>query len=503
MADEAVRILVVDDDAFVVEMLAEVLSSYNYVVETARNGKEGYDKYVDERAFNLIVSDMDMPVMTGLEMTRKLRAEGYEVPVLILTGNMDLQVAVDALKSGAGDYILKSEDIHESIILAVENALEKQRLREQNRTLEQMVDERTKALNATLKEVKESNKKLDIANQLIRRTFGRYLSDDVVEDILSSPDGASLGGESRLVTVMMTDLRGFTSISEVLPAGDVVSIINIYLEKMTELILKYQGTVIEFIGDSVFVIFGAPLRQEDDARRAVACAVEMQIAMAEVNKLCREKGYPEVEQGIGLNTGELIVGNIGSDKRTKYGAVGRNVNLTARIESYTVGGQILVSENTLQACGPVLRVDDSMEVMPKGVKKPLHIYEISGIGGDYNLYLPPKTPPALFELQSPLPVKFSILEGKHASMELHDGSISKLGSKFADIASTVGAEKLSNLKLTLFDEDGREISSDLYAKITETFSVSPPLFRVNFTSVPAEVKAFLNGLLSVCGEMRP
>ncbi|OQY41773.1 MAG: cyclase, partial [Desulfobacteraceae bacterium 4572_87] len=113
-----------------------------------------------------------------------------------------------------------------------------------------------------------------------------------------------------------------------LPAEDVVGIINIYLETMTEIVLKYQGTIDEFIGDAIFVIFGAPILRDNDAKRAVACAVEMQLAMTQVNAKCREKGYPEVHQGIGINSGQLVVGNIGSKKRMKYGVVGRNVNLT-------------------------------------------------------------------------------------------------------------------------------------------------------------------------------
>ncbi|HNL74227.1 MAG TPA: adenylate/guanylate cyclase domain-containing protein, partial [Leptospiraceae bacterium] len=198
-------------------------------------------------------------------------------------------------------------------------------------------------------------KALNARNEFIKNTFGRYLSDDVVASILESPKGTSLGGEKREVTIMMTDLRGFTSISERLPAEKCVLMINNYLDVMTDVILKYQGTIDEFIGDAILVIFGAPIQREDDAARAVACAIEMQLAMKEVNEKNRRDGLPEVVMGIGLNTGEIVVGNIGSHKRTKYGVVGSNVNLTSRIESYTVGGQTLVSQRTLEACGPIVR----------------------------------------------------------------------------------------------------------------------------------------------------
>ncbi|MCJ7684788.1 MAG: adenylate/guanylate cyclase domain-containing protein [Desulfobacteraceae bacterium] len=295
----------------------------------------------------------------------------------------------------------------------------------------------------------------------------------------------------------MTDLRGFTAIGERLPAEDVVSIINIYLETMTEIILKHQGTIDEFIGDAIFVIFGAPVLRDNDAKRAVACAVEMQLAMEEVNRRCRENGYPEVHQGIGINSGQLVVGNIGSKKRMKYGVVGRNVNLTARIESYTVGGQIFISENTLEECGQhLLRIDDQMEVMPKGVKKPLSIYEVGGIRGEFNLFLPEKVVVELPELQLPLTILFTILEGKHASDETHKGTVVKMLDNVAEIRAGIAADKLTNLKISVSDYDGKEITTDLYAKVTRKVSDSPAIFRVNFTSIPPEAEGFLKGVIA-------
>ena len=204
----------------------------------------------------------------------------------------------------------------------------------------------------------------------------------------------------------MADLRGFTSLSERLAAEEVVAMINIYLETMTEIIQKYQGTIDEFIGDGILVIFGAPVLRPDDPQRAVACAVEMQLAMTSVNDRNRRAGYPEVALGIGINTGEVVIGNIGSKKRIKYAVVGRAVNLTARIESYTVGGQIFISDSTLSECGDICRIDSAMQVMPKGVKQPLTIHELGGIGGDFQLFLPPKPEMTWRELDqaSPGPV---------------------------------------------------------------------------------------------------
>ena len=332
-------------------------------------------------------------------------------------------------------------------------------------------------------------KALNARNEFIKNTFGRYLSDDVVTSILESPKGTSLGGEKREVTIMMTDLRGFTSISERLPAEKCVNMINNYLDVMTDVILKHQGTIDEFIGDAILVIFGAPILREDDAQRAVACAIEMQLAMKQVNEKNRQDGLPEVVMGIGINTGEIVVGNIGSHKRTKYGVVGSNVNLTSRIESYTVGGQTFVSQRTLDACGPIVRVDDQLEVMPKGVKNPIIISEVGGIGGEYNIYLPEKKEVVLHPIKKKIQFLFTILAGKHASTDVHLGYITKMNGKEAEIEAPISVEKLNNVKVALADENGKEIANDLYAKVTKNISEGPQvIFRVNFTSVPTEVE---------------
>jgi adenylate cyclase len=252
------------------------------------------------------------------------------------------------------------------------------RMYRQLRLLVKMSDKLQQRLN-------KLNDQLDVRNRFIKKTFGQYLSNDVVDRILQSPEGASLGGEKRVVTTLMSDLRGFTATAERLPAESVVGIINNYLEVMTDIIFKYQGTIEEFIGDGILAVFGAPLMRDDDAKRAVACAVEMQSAVEKVNRLNQDAGYPEVQMGIGINTGEVVVGNIGSSRRTKYGVLGSNVNLTFRIESYSMGGQVLISDSTRKECGSILQIVNQMDVIPKGFKKSITIYEIGGIHGDYNL----------------------------------------------------------------------------------------------------------------------
>lgn len=217
--------------------------------------------------------------------------------------------------------------------------------------------------------------------------FGRYLSHEVMTSLIENPSALELGGEKRRITIMMTDLRGFTALAERLEPEQVVKVLNSYFEIMVEVVLKFKGTINEIIGDALLVIFGAPQEMPDRAQQAIACAITMQNAMAKVNEQNRAQGLPELEMGIGLNETEVIVGNIGSSKRSKYSVVGGGVNMTSRIESYSVGGQVLVSESVRYEAGEILRVDSERVVFPKGSETPLKIYEIGGIAGQYNFAL--------------------------------------------------------------------------------------------------------------------
>ena len=185
----------------------------------------------------------------------------------------------------------------------------------------------------------------------IRDTFGRYLSPDVVEELLGSPQGLAMGGELREITLLVSDLRGFTSLAARLSPPEVIAMLNRYFERMIDIIARYRGTVDELQGDGMLTFFGAPLAAPDDAERAVACALEMQLALLQFNAEQRQLDLPELAMGIGINTGEVIVGNIGSLKRSKYGAVGSAINTAYRIESHTVGGQIFTEPRYLRT-GP-------------------------------------------------------------------------------------------------------------------------------------------------------
>jgi adenylate cyclase len=320
------------------------------------------------------------------------------------------------------------------------------------------------------------------------------MTDDVVKTLLESSGGLQLGGERRKVTILMSDLRGFSSISERMAPEEVVSMLNIYLEAMTNAIVKRGGTIDEFIGDAILTIFGAPIAKEDDAMRAVACALEMQLAMDRVNEHNRKSGFPELEMGIGINTGDVVVGNIGSKKRAKYGIVGSHVNTTARIESYTVGGQILMSAATLEETSEIVKIGRQMQIEPKGAKKPMTIYEVTGMGEPYNISLPGDSD-ELIRLATKIPLEFTVLEEKFAGRTRFEGTLEELSVKNATISATELPAVLSNLKMEVGRGGNGEVYKDVYGKVMETLP-DGARFQLRFTSVPKEAAAFFESVLA-------
>jgi adenylate cyclase len=334
------------------------------------------------------------------------------------------------------------------------------------------------------------------ANQ-IRQTFGRYLSDQVVANLLEDPDKLKLGGEIRTITILTSDLRGFTAMSEQLRPEQVVEILNIYLGYMSDVVNRFEGTIDEFMGDGILIIFGAPNLQPDAPDRAVACAIAMQRIMPQVNQEMRSRGYPEQEMGIGINTGEVVVGNIGSERRTKYSVIGSAVNLAFRIESYTIGGQILISAATRELVKAPLTLGGATEVYPKGIKRPLTIYDVTAIGGRYDLALPTRQV-TLLPLATPIPVEYVVLDGKQVGDDEKYGHLVQISDKTAILKSNTDAclVPLTNLKLAIQSEAPGEVTqADIYAKIKQKTAANH--YTIVFTARTPRVIEWMNGLATV------
>jgi adenylate cyclase len=222
----------------------------------------------------------------------------------------------------------------------------------------------------------------------IRRTFAQYMSETVISHVLAHPEKLKLGGERRRVTLFFSDLAGFTTISERLDAETVVSLLNDYLSAMTEIILEEEGTVDKFEGDAIMALWGAPLDQADQARRACRAALRQQAALADLNRRFAGLNLPPLKMRIGLNTGEAVVGNLGSAKRFDYTVIGDTVNLAARLEGLNKFYQtvIMASEDTAGECGEVVAFRELDLVAVKGKEKPVRVFEVVALTED----LPPE-----------------------------------------------------------------------------------------------------------------
>jgi class 3 adenylate cyclase len=333
-------------------------------------------------------------------------------------------------------------------------------------------------------------------SRFLRAAFSRYVTTEVVDSVLRTPSGLELGGEKREITVLMADLRGFSSMSERIAPEKVVAVINNFLGIMTEIIVARGGMIDEFIGDAILVLFGAPLESKDHAEAAVECALRMQLAMVEVNETNRSAGLPTVEMGIGIHSGEVVVGNIGSEKRTKYGAVGPSVNLAARIEANTVGGQILISAATFDQVAADLRVDGRLSIHPKGLEQSVELFDIGGMTGTGNQALAlPLPDEALTRLADEVAVSFVVMEGSRAGTKVWDGKLLSLSQRAAMVRTSADVAPLANLRLELLQGNDAAATNSFFAKVLSVEKENGT-FIARFTSVDPETAARLERLLT-------
>jgi adenylate cyclase len=483
LATHPITVLLVDDQAMVCEAVRRLLVGEKDIIFRACQDPTAALALSETLSPTVILQDLVMPQVDGLTLVRRFRAAAHtrDVPLIVLSTQEDPKVKAEAFACGANDYIVKLPDKVELIA----------RIRYHSRGYISLL-ERNEAFAA----LQESGRQLEKRNRLIRETFGRYLSDEVVNSLLETPEGLNLGGEKREVTIMMTDLRGFTALAERLSPEEVVATINNYFEVMTEVIAGYGGTINELIGDGLLVVFGAPLRRADHAEAAVACALAMQLAMGRVNEKNRAQGLPRVEMGVGLNTGEVVVGNIGSARRAKYTIVGSNVNLAARIESYTAGEQIMISASTRAALDGLVEVGSSIEVSPKGFKEPIRIYEAVGMGGRHDLHLPKDGEP-LRPLSTTIGVRFTLIDDKQAGGPLFEGELIATSARQWDIHTSETVAAFTNLKIELLTRDQISISGNIYGKVVQPLDgMQEHVMRVRLTSIPDEARSFLRSHLA-------
>lgn len=212
--------------------------------------------------------------------------------------------------------------------------------------------------------------------EVARANYSRFLPEYVVKQMLENPESFKLGGVLQTITVLFADIRGFTRISEHAPPEKIVNLLNRYFSAMTDIIFAHGGTLDKYLGDGLMALFGAPTATPKDAANAISAAVAMQRRMLSINDELRKEGFPEIGIGIGLHTGEVTVGYIGSERRSEYTAIGDSVNTASRLESNAKGGEILVSEATAKAARSRYQLTPREPITVKNREQPVPLYQV-------------------------------------------------------------------------------------------------------------------------------
>jgi adenylate cyclase len=343
-------IMVAEDDQPLRDLMEDQLGALGYLVVPVGSAEDALAA-LEAAVPDLVITDVHMPGRSGIELCRIMKADPRFrlVPVIVVTAVADLHARVSALGAGADDFFAKPW-------AAIELAT------------------RVRALLR----VKDLQDELAARNDFLRTVFGRYVSDDVVADVVANPaDHLHPGGRRCEATVLFADLRGFTPLSETLEPEDVLGILNVYLGHVVDAVLELGGMLDKFRGDGVMAVFGAPVTIPDHARRAVHCALAIQERVAGV--VFEEfDGYrPQV--GIGINTGAVVAGNVGSERRMDYTVIGNEVNIAQRFEASAGPGQILISGTTYEHVRDEVQVRELGAFRVKGKKRGVPVFDVLGL----------------------------------------------------------------------------------------------------------------------------
>ncbi|MBE0620516.1 MAG: PilZ domain-containing protein [Burkholderiales bacterium] len=303
--------------------------------------------------------------------------------------------------------------------------------------------------------------------------------------------------DSRRVTILLSDLRGFTSVAERHSALEMVAALNRYFERMIEIIVRHGGTIDKFMGDAIMVLFGAPVAREDHVEQALACAIEMQMAMDDINRQNKTHGMAALYMGIGINSGEVVAGHLGSALHSEYTVIGNQVNLASRVAAHSLRGQILLSENTYLLARDFIETGDINEVKVKGKKGSVRIYELRSITKPRSLTAPRR------ELRkSPrvdivdMPLKFQLLSGNSVLQQEHLGQIVDISYGGMRIASPVPIEPFCDIKIALsLSMPGSDLS-EIYAKVLRVSPAGASYeCSVEFTYIDAKASLAIKGFV--------
>jgi adenylate cyclase len=367
---EEADILVVDDTPTNLKMLSSMLKEQGYKVRPVPNGRLAL-KAAESAPPDLILLDINMPDIDGYEVCRRLKENEKlrDIPVIFISALNEAMDKVEAFNTGGVDYVTKPFQFEE---------------------VQARVETHLKLRNAQIKlerynqQLQELNQNLERAQELLTISFQRYMSSQLLERILKSSKPVSLTGEKKEVSILISDIRDFTPLAENMATEDLVEFLNQYFETMVSIVLKNEGLLDKFMGDAVMALFGAIYSHEDDPLRAVRTAVEMQEGVKELNAKWSKENKAQIVVGIGISTGEIIVGNIGSDQRMEFTGIGQNVNYAQRIEALTkvFSSSILVCESTYNQVQDSIHATRYGPVEIKGKEDHILVYGVDGLKGN-------------------------------------------------------------------------------------------------------------------------
>ena len=358
--DRPPRILVVDDDPNAREMLRRRLERYGFAVETARDGIDGMRR-IESGDPDLVLLEVLMAGMSGLEVlerTRRTRSRS-ELPIILATALDDSEDAVEGLERGANDYVTKPFDFP-VVIARVRSQLEAHR---------------------TARQVAGLAHQLEFRSAFIRQALGRDVSGDLLVEMAERPDALALGREQRRAMAVVADVKGSRARARALPPAEHAGVLKNVFDGLGDVVAHYGGLVDAVTGDSLVALFGLPLPRDDDAERAVACAVAIQLEMDEINAKNRSARLPEVEIGVGVATGDVVMVGLGAGNQVKYKAIGEPLVRAAKIEAEARGGEVWICSQTLAAVADVANVDREREVARPAAGEVLQAHRLLGVSG--------------------------------------------------------------------------------------------------------------------------
>ena len=361
---EKFPILYVDDES---QNLVSFKATFRreYKIYTAQSGQEGVD-IMRTQDIHLIISDQRMPEMTGVQFLERIRSEYPEAIRMILTGFSDVEAIIDAINNGrVFRYITKPWNETE-LRMAIENARQLYSLQQNNKNLLASLQNKVEEQERTLK------------------LFMRYVPEAIVQKSLNKETGQDIfEGEQRDATVLFCDIRGFTNMSEDLTPKEVVAFLNDYYAIMTDVIKRHRGTVNQFVGDEIFAAFGAPVATPESEKSAVFCALEMMKRLAVLNEKYEGRVGRPIEMGIGINSGEVVAGNLGSEDKISYSLTGDTVNTGKRIETLTkdAPNSILVSDRVYQKIRHIIEAKAWDPIEVKGKRGKILVHQVLGREG--------------------------------------------------------------------------------------------------------------------------